>query len=111
MDRGKGVICLLVVLLLVITACGTAATSTPRPTRVPTATPTISPNGAIIRKFIGPMNEDSLRTISPGVAEPGFDSGLVGPGQSFALKFDRPGTYSFACTLHPAMIGEIVVTE
>jgi len=48
---------------------------------------------------------------SPGVAEPGFDSGLVGPGQSFALKFDRPGTYSFTCTLHPAMIGEIVVTE
>ena len=48
---------------------------------------------------------------SRGVAEPGFDSGLVGPGQSFALKFDRPGTYSFTCTLHPAMNGEILVTE
>jgi len=48
---------------------------------------------------------------SRGVAEPGFDSGLVGPGQSFALKFDRPGTYGFTCTLHPAMNGEIVVTE
>jgi len=48
---------------------------------------------------------------SRGVAEPGFDSGLMGPGQSFALKFDRPGTYSYTCTLHPAMNGEIVVTE
>ena len=48
---------------------------------------------------------------SRGVAEPGFDSGLMGPGQSFALKFDQPGTYSFTCTLHPAMNGEIVVTE
>ncbi len=48
---------------------------------------------------------------SRGVAEPGFDSGLVGPGQSFALKFDRPGTYSFTCTLHPAMNGVIVVIE
>ena len=48
---------------------------------------------------------------SRGVAEPGFDSGLMGPGQSFALKFDRPGKYAFTCTLHPAMNGEIVVTE
>ena len=47
---------------------------------------------------------------SRGVPEPGFDSGLIGPGQSFALKFDRPGTYSFTCTLHPAMNGKIVVT-
>ena len=45
-----------------------------------------------------------------GVAEPGFDSGLVGPGQSFALKLDEPGAYSFTCTLHPAMNGKIVVT-
>ena len=47
---------------------------------------------------------------SGGVAEEGFDSGLVGPGQSFALNFDRPGTYSFTCTLHPAMNAKIVVT-
>ena len=48
---------------------------------------------------------------SGGVAEPGFDSSLIGPGQSFALKFDRPGTYSYTCTLHPNMNGEIVVTQ
>ena len=48
---------------------------------------------------------------SRGVAEEGFDSGFIGPGQSFVLRFDRPGTYSFTCTLHPAMNGEIVVTE
>ena len=48
---------------------------------------------------------------SKGVPEPGFDSGLMGPGQSFALKFDLPGSYSFTCTLHPTMNGEIVVTE
>ena len=48
---------------------------------------------------------------SKGVPEPGFDSGLMGPGQSFALKFDQPGTYSFTCTLHPTMNGDIVVTE
>ena len=47
---------------------------------------------------------------SQGVAEPGFDSGLMGPGQSFALKFEQTGTYSFTFTLHPTMNGEIVVT-
>ena len=44
-------------------------------------------------------------------SEPGFDSGLIGPGQTFALKFDQAGTYSFTCTLHPGMDGEVVVTE
>ena len=48
---------------------------------------------------------------SRGVARTGFDSGLIGPGQSFAVRFDRPGTYPFTCTLHPAMNGGIVVTE
>ena len=48
---------------------------------------------------------------SQGITAEGFDSGLVGPGQSYALKFDRPGTYSFTCTLHPAMNAEVVVTE
>ncbi len=48
---------------------------------------------------------------SRGVAGLGFDSGLMGPGQSFALKFDQLGTYSFTCTLHPSMNGEIEVTQ
>ena len=48
---------------------------------------------------------------SRGVAEPGFDSGLMRPGQSFALKFDQPGTYNFTCTLHSNMNGEIVVSN
>ncbi len=48
---------------------------------------------------------------SRGVAEPGFDSGLMGPGQSFALRFDQPGIYLFTCTLHPTMNAKIVVTE
>ena len=48
---------------------------------------------------------------SRGVVESGFDSGFVGPGQSFALRFDDPGEYSYTCTLHPSMNGAIVVTQ
>ena len=48
---------------------------------------------------------------SRGQAEPGFDSGFVGPGQSFALKFNEAGEYSYTCTLHPVMNAKIVVTQ
>ena len=47
---------------------------------------------------------------SQGQAEPGFDSGLVGPGQSSALTFQEPGEYSYTCLLHPFMNAKIVVT-
>ena len=48
---------------------------------------------------------------SNGVAEDGFDSGYINPGQSFALRFDNPGEYPYTCTLHPSMNGTIVVTQ
>jgi plastocyanin len=44
-----------------------------------------------------------------GVAEEGFDSGNIVPGQSFVLRFDQPGEYSYTCTLHPSMNAKIVV--
>jgi plastocyanin len=35
----------------------------------------------------------------------------LGPGQSFTAWFDGPGTYPFACTIHPGMSGAIVVGD
>ena len=40
-----------------------------------------------------------------------FDSGLIGPGQSFAVRFDQPGLYPFACALHPSMTGAVFVGQ
>jgi len=48
---------------------------------------------------------------SRGVASGEYDSGLIAPGQSFVLRFDQPGQFSFTCTLHPSMTGTVTVTE
>jgi quinohemoprotein ethanol dehydrogenase len=40
----------------------------------------------------------------------GWDTGLVSPGHSAAVRFDKPGTYTYRCTPDPAMVGQIIVT-
>ncbi len=38
------------------------------------------------------------------VKGPGFFSKALGPGQSYAFKFRRPGTFKYLCTLHPTLM-------
>jgi amicyanin len=38
-----------------------------------------------------------------------FDSGLLSAGQTFSYTFTKPGTYSYKCTPHPNMRGEVIV--
>jgi plastocyanin len=38
-----------------------------------------------------------------------FRSGALDTNDSFSFKFDKPGTYRYACSIHPQMIGTIVV--
>jgi plastocyanin len=45
-----------------------------------------------------------------------FDSGLAGPtaliskGKTFEHTFDTAGDFPYFCTLHPAMVGTVMVT-
>lgn len=39
-----------------------------------------------------------------------FDSGELAEGQAFEVTFDRPGTYSYFCEIHPTMRAVVVVT-
>ena len=52
----------------------------------------------------------TITSGSRGRASGDFDSGLVGPGGSFQVKFDQPGLFSYTCTLHSFMAGTVVVT-
>ncbi len=38
-----------------------------------------------------------------------FDSGPLGPKQSYSIRHLPPGTYPYHCTLHPIMRGVLVV--
>jgi len=38
-----------------------------------------------------------------------FRSGGLDQNDSFTFTFDRPGTYRFICSIHPSMMGTIVV--
>ena len=38
-----------------------------------------------------------------------FKSGGMDTNESFSYKFDKPGTYRFTCSIHPRMVGTIVV--
>ena len=38
-----------------------------------------------------------------------FRSGALDTKDSFTFKFDKPGTYHYLCTIHPKMLGTVVV--
>ncbi len=38
-----------------------------------------------------------------------FRSGAIDTDESFSYKFEQPGTYHFTCSIHPRMVGTIVV--
>jgi plastocyanin len=38
-----------------------------------------------------------------------FRSGGLDQDDKFSFKFDKPGTYKYVCSIHPKMIGTIVV--
>jgi len=38
-----------------------------------------------------------------------FRSNALDTKDSFSFKFDKPGTYSFVCSIHPQMVGTIIV--
>ncbi len=56
------------------------------------------------------INDDSV--IHTATSTDGtFDSGIMRNGQSFSYTFDTAGEYPYYCTLHPNMVGTVVVTE
>jgi plastocyanin len=63
---------------------------------------------------VGTEDEDSPdpRKVDVGAwdGRGGFrSSGSLDPGETFTVTFTRPGSYAFACVLHPQMVGTVAV--
>jgi plastocyanin len=63
------------------------------------------------------INDDStLHTVTSGSPESGnsgtqFDSSYLSADKTFKHTFNKQGTYKYYCTLHPSMVGKIVVSN
>jgi plastocyanin len=52
-------------------------------------------------------SDDEPHTV---VSESGlFRSGALDTNESFSFRFDKPGTYRYTCSIHPRMVGTIIV--
>lgn len=64
---------------------------------------TLTVNKGTTVKF---ANEDSVAHTATRAS---FDSKRIGPGKSFAVRFNARGNFSYHCKIHPTMRGKIVV--
>lgn len=110
---GKGWTLGLVLLMVAVAACSGSA-QTPTTAQPQAATITIEnfdfgePLTVKVGQEVTIVNRDGVPhtwTSTDGR----FDSGSLGPGDSFTFTFDQPGEYAFYCKIHPYMEGKIVV--
>jgi len=53
-------------------------------------------------------NNDNVDHTATG---PGFDTGIIAPGSSANHTFTTPGTFSYHCSIHPTMVGTVIVAS
>ncbi len=52
-------------------------------------------------------NDDIPHTVR--AVDGSFHSGAMDSSDTFAFTFTKPGVYSYFCSLHPKMVGKVVV--
>jgi plastocyanin len=56
------------------------------------------------------INDDSSPHIVTSSNDSTFDSDVLRRGETFSFTFDKEGEYPYFCTLHPSMVGTVIVT-
>jgi plastocyanin len=74
----------------------TTTAYSPNPTTVAVGTTVIWTNG----------DNTAHTTTSDGNA---WNSGPLNPGSTFSFMFNTAGTFTYHCTIHPGMVGSVVV--
>ncbi len=57
------------------------------------------------------VNRDKAPHTAEGEPKPAFDTGRLNLGQSKAVRFDRPGRFTYFCDFHRFMTGTVEVVE
>jgi plastocyanin len=81
-------------------------------TDAPTAAPSEQPTGVTADEQDAEPADDEMpiQKVDAGRWDgSGFLSSGVQPGGTYTVTFTRPGTYPYACLIHPRMVGEVVV--
>ena len=71
-----------------------------------------NPNEIKVGDTVTWINNDSSPHTVTSSSEEGsvtFDSDVLRRGETFSFTFDQEGQYTYLCTLHPNMIGTVVV--
>ena len=96
--------------LTCIAACNASAAENPSATVVIAKDFMFSPNTLTITAgstVTWTNHDEEPHTV---VSDTGaFRSGAMDTNESFSFEFDKPGTYRFICSIHPQMVGTIVV--
>ena len=90
--------------------CAPSIAETPDPNRIVVKDFMFTPNTLTVKagaSVTWANLDDEPHTV---VSDAGlFRSGAMDTNESFSFKFDKPGTYHFTCSIHPRMVGTIVV--
>jgi plastocyanin len=111
-----------VFLAVLATGCDEAPLPAPTPPTIRTATIAIQANARTLSTFAFVPNP---ATVSSGgvvtwsntdtaahdmVSDTGlWDSGRIAPGAGFDFTFSSKGTFPYHCSIHPGMVGTVVV--
>jgi plastocyanin len=111
-------IVLLLISAIAIISCGKSSgygnnnTSTPPPVANAVSIVNMSFSPATLTVPVGTNvtwtnNDNMTHTVTSDAS--GFDSGDITMGSKYSRVFSVAGTYTYHCTIHPAMKGTIVV--
>jgi plastocyanin len=93
-----------------IAICTPSSAETPDPNRIVVKEFMFTPNAVTVKTgatVTWANMDDEPHTV---VSDTGlFRSGAMDTNESYSFKFDKPGTYHFTCSIHPRMVGTIVV--
>jgi plastocyanin len=66
---------------------------------------TVKPGTTVTWINDGPTIHTTTSRATPAL----WDSGILQVGQKFSHTFTKPGEYDYWCSLHPQMLGKVIV--